>query len=301
MKTIVCGSRTGEPAYFDLTGRFHTGRQTGFFRIGDRAAGYVFCLEWRRKKPDRRLVVIDIPDGFNEHMHIFVGRECPAEWVFGDLADEVWLLDSHDEPIDPPGEALLTVPIWEWWYHFNRRQGNVGLQTDVRPPAAAMQRVEALKAEWRLPPIYATLQPLCDAPYAFYRNRSPAFWEALIARLSPELPLVVIGHPPSFANISCHPYAYCAWTRGLNVLESLAMISGATMHVGGETGTTIWSSLMRVNTYGVYACVHYEDSLWFAQPLDFGGQVRMNLGYDDDLTPDDVLGWWRYLTCPTTS
>ena len=74
------------------------------------------------------------------------------------------------------------------------------------------------------------------------------------------------------------------------------MISGARMHIGGETGTTIWASVMGVNVYGMYACVRYEDVAWFAEPVSFGGNVRMNKALDAPSTLEDVERWWKELS-----
>lgn len=296
MKKVIYGNRTKNPAYLDLTGMFPaTETKLGFFRIGDRAAAHIRCLEWRKANPDRKLIVIDMPTGINDILNIFVAQECPAEWVFGDMVDEYWLMDAHDEPVVLEGEAFMTEPIWEWWFYFNQREGFRGLKPTIRPTPAAQERVARLKEEWRLPDRYMTIQPLFDAPYALYRNRTPEFWEDLIAHVAPKIPVVVLGNPVNYSKIRTHPQAYSGWARGLSVMESIAMISGATLHVGGETGTTIWAAVMGVNTYGMYANVHYDDVVWFAEPISFGGCIRMNKAYEDAPTLLDVEDWWSKL------
>jgi hypothetical protein len=295
MKKIILTDRTENPAYYDLVARFPISEEcAGFFRIGDRAAAYVQCLEWRLANPNSKLVIIDMPRAHNETLAIFVAEECPALWVFGELADEIWLIEDSEEMVpEPEGKPLYTMPIWEWWYYFNKREGFKTLRPTIRPPQKNLDTVRRLKDEWKLPERYATIQPLFDAPYATYRNQPPEFWEEIVAYLTPRMPLVILGNPANYSKMMPHPQVYSGWSRGLTVLDSIAMISQSSMHIGGETGTTIWSSLMGVNTYGIYAGVIYEGDFWFTEPMCFGGMVRINNTLDAKLTAKDIESCWE--------
>ena len=300
MRKIIVGNRTKAPGYFDLIARWPAPgiKRAGFYRVGDRAAAYILCLEWRLANPDRKLIVIDMPLAHNEMLTIFPAVECSAEWMFSELADEIWLFDDHTEEIaKPDAEPLVDLQIWEWWYYFSQRKGYQFVHPTIRPPENALKRVEKLRKEWNLPFRYATIQPLFDAPYAVYRNRPPEYWEEVIAYNAPKIPLVVLGHPANYSKLSIHPQVYSGWARGLSVIESIAMVSGSTMHVGGETGTTIWASVMGVNTYGIYENVEYapEDRIWLAEPLPFAGKVRVNKGMELSFTKADIFDWWEKL------
>lgn len=272
----------------------------GFFRIGDRAAAYIKLLEWRRDNPSRKLIILDMPDGHNETLSCLIARECSAEWVFGEIADEIWLVDKMDEMLPKPeAEGIYTQLIWEWWYYFNQRQGNLALMNPpIRPTDEAFQKVKELRNMWGLPERYVTIQPLFDAPYADYRNQPPAFWYEAAQEIAKEAPLVILGHSRNASLMPTPANAIPAWSLSLSVMESLALIHGSSMHVGGETGTTIWSGIFGVNTYGIYASVRYED-VWFAEPISFGGMVRINKTMDQALTARDAADWCKTITKDT--
>ena len=294
MKRIVLNNRQKNPAYFDLIVQHPANGCSGFFRIGDRAAAHICLLEWRQDNPERKLIILDMPDAHNETLSCLIARQCPAEWVFGDLADELWLVDQPNELLPKPdAEPLYTQRIWEWWYHFNKRSRNI--QPTIRPPVESLEKAKVLREKWNLPKRYATFQPLFDAPYAEYRNQPPEFWYEIANNISQEIPLVILGHPDVTKRMKTPVNAIAAWSESLNVLESMALIEGATMHVGGETGTTIWSSIFGTHTYAIYANVIYED-LWFVEPISFGGQVRINKTMDVGITTIDIREWWKNLT-----
>lgn len=300
MKKIVLNTRTETPVYYDLVARFPINEEcAGFFRIGDRAAAYIQCLEWRKQNPNGKLIVIDMPRAHNESLAFFVAEECPALWVFGEIADEIWLIDDYREIIHKPeADPLYTMLIWEWWYHFNKRKGYEDLKPTIRPPQRNMLAVRGLKDEWGLPDRYATIQPLFDAPYATYRNQPPEFWEEIITYLAPKIPLVVLGNPANVPKMITHHKAYSGWSRGLSVLDSIAMIAGSALHIGGETGTTIWSSVLGTDTYGIYAEVYYEDEAWFAEPLCFHSNVRINKTLNAASSARDIEWWWHAKDSP---
>lgn len=292
MQKIVLNNRVKNPAYFDLCGRFPEDGCEGLFLVGDRATAYIFCLEWRQANPDRKLIIIDMPTGHHPLLSMkCIGKACPAAWMFQDIADEIWLLLGYDEPVEEPeGERLCRQKPWVWWHEFNFRQGNLHLTPTIKPPPAT----DWLKEEWQLPHRYATIQPLFDARYDTYRNQSPEFWEEIVAHIAPKIPLVVVGDPVNYSKMRTHPKAYSAWARGISVMESLSMIAGASMHIGGETGTTIWASIMGVNVYGVYSDVTYEN--WLADPLAFGGLVRIGRSLDVPSTCEAIEGFWNVET-----
>lgn len=294
MKRVVLNTRTSNPAYLDLIVQHPVNNCAGFFRIGDRAAAYIKLLEWRRDNPDRKLIILDMPDAHNDTLSCLVAKECPAEWVFGEIADELWLVDQHNEVLPKPdAECLYTQLIWAWWYYFNERRGNLHLQPTIQPTELSLKFARDFKSKWGLTEQYATIQPLFDAPYASYRNQPPEFWYEIVNAVSKEAPVVVLGHPRNAPLMATPPRVIPAWSMGLNVMESLALIHGSTMHVGGETGTTIWSSIFGVNTYGVYPSVSYED-VWLAEPISFGGSmIRINKTMEAIPTSRDAAAWWK--------
>lgn len=240
--------RESSPAFFDMAVRFRPVNAPwyfGVFRIGDRAAAYIWLGNWRKNNPNRKLVVIE--DSIMPGTEL--SRYIPGEWMFKDIADELWVIDSQGEVLAfPRGEPVFTQALWGSWARFYRC--NV-FDPVISPEEKAMERVDGILKENGLEN-FISFQPLFDARYDQYRNESPNWWYVLCRTLSEMCKVVVIGDPTCINQMGCPVKAFSMAKYGLNPMESLAVIKRAKVHVGGATGTSIWAPILKTPLLALY-------------------------------------------------
>ena len=272
MNQVILNSRVEKPAYFDMAGRLHWGAGCGRgFRIGDRAAAYIFLLDWRQRNPSRKLVVLDDMN-YGECQS---ARGLDAAWLFRTIADEVWDLDPKDK-VDffPLGEPLYTDSLWHYWYHLRHYRASQ-LVPRICPRAESIITWENNHTSKRP---YVTVQPLFDASYNIHRNIDPRVWyEVIIYFAQQGFDVVVLGLPDVLCHLkvkAIHQLPDCVFLYPTTSIQfSMAAVNGAYLHVGGETGLTIWSSIFRVPTIGVFVPVK---SVWAdVAPISFGSPVAV--------------------------
>lgn len=250
MWELLLDLRSGPPACYDMACRYGpmsapVGRRGGF-RIGDRAAAYVFLHHWRRRYPDQRLIVLDDP----YLPHNEESRSISSAWMFQDVADELWVADTPDEVIPrPPGKWLHERCLWLDWKEF-RDQPPPPLP---RPPEIVHERVERWLERRGIQGPFMTVHPLLDAAYDRYRNGSPLWWQLLIDRFAGSMPLVVLGLPEETPVLTMPAGAYPVGRTGLTAIEALSLIQRSWLHVGGETGFSLWAPILGTSTVALYA------------------------------------------------
>jgi hypothetical protein len=273
MITKVFGTRTESPAFFDMSARFNPG---GFYQIkesfgmGDRAAVHVWLWDWRKNNPHRKLVVIEDRTLSGPAWR----NNLRGEWLFSELADELWIVEERGENIPmPPGEAIYRVAVWGAWRGLRDRR--ISLNPTIRPLPEAMNAARLKLEELKVPDRFITLQPLFDAPFNFYRNGKISWWEEVCENLSKEFPTVVIGDVGNSSRMKVAKDAYPLWTHGLCPMESLAVVSQASVHIGGMTGFTIWAPIFKVPTVAVYRKWYEleENGSIDERPFSFGALV----------------------------
>lgn len=266
------GSRTGAPAFFDMGARFKppgAGWYGGAFRIGDRAATYIWLHDWRLVNPDRKLVFIeDSVMAGTEASRYLEGR-----WLVGDIVDELWQITAVGEVIPrPAGDSIYHVTMWRIWKWL---MTNKTFQPTIQPREDAVARVADILKTAGVTGPYVTVQPLFDAAYDVYRNAPPNWWRDIVHELSKHIKVLVLGDGRNVANLSPDGSNVVAlWKYNLNPMESLAAISKALLHVGGETGTTLWAPILRIPTLACYRnwasqAKGYTDT----RPISFGKPV----------------------------
>ena len=263
MQVFVTGGRTGAPAYFDMARRcMNPGDERWYgvgFRMGDRAFAHCYVREWRLRNPGRRLVFLEDSVSFND---IHFARHLPATWFIGSLADEIRVAERPHEPMDrPEGERLYVTDIRRLWAWVRRNRSS---PPAIRPPEDAFARAAAHLDS--LPRGFATVQPLVDAEHTQTRNGRPEWWERVIRALSAQFPLAVVGASRIAGRINLPRNVTPVFD--LDPLAALAVISRSCVHVGGETGFTIWSSVFGRPTVGCYRPISVAHPL-DVKPIDF--------------------------------
>jgi ADP-heptose:LPS heptosyltransferase len=101
--------------------------------------------------------------------------------------------------------------------------------------------------------------------------------------LNKHLPLAVIGSKSNAEQLKKIPCRLPLWQHGLDVMESLAAVSMAKVFLGGETGYTLWASVLGVPTIGAY---HYWGMAGThdARPIPFSAPV-VNVRIQGDVIP----------------
>lgn len=269
----VFGDRTGDPAFFDMAGRFKAFLVTQnhrSFNIGDRAAAYIWLGDWRARNPERRLVVIEDKFMIGQAW----GRLVSVDWLFGGIADELWIIEKEGEIIPrPPGEAIYKFSVWQAWRTL---RDNKIFNPSIVPLPEAMESVKKKLADLSVPAVFITVQPLFDAAHnsRFYRNGKIEWWEQVCSRLSNNFPAVILGAHANSSKMKAQG-AYPLWNTDLSPMESLAAIYMARVHIGGMTGMTIWSPIFKVPTVAVYRYwKEYEPNGSIDErPFSFGAPV----------------------------
>lgn len=271
-------------AFIDMAARFwdpslHFQCFRGYgrgWRMGDRAGMHMKAFVWRKENPTGRLVAV-IDDSWPECHY---GRDLSARWFMADIADEIIELQNGEQIPKPPGPNIYDRELWSFWkslrYHIEST-GTV-LRSTLRPEASAIAKVQGLMAE--VSDHVVTIQPLLDAGYNKWRNKPVAWWRDLTKAISDAgVPLAILGHPGLKKELASMPCRFPLWRHGLSSMESLAAISMASAHIGGETGFTLWSCIFGVPTIGLLA-PQADEPLWDTGPISFGapaGRIPLHI------------------------
>jgi len=265
----ILSCRKGPPAYFDMAARFRPPqvRSYGIFRIGDRAAAHIMVGDWRVSHPDHQLTVIE--DDFADTVRY--SRILTARWLFEGWVDQIWSTERLGETVPlPQGEAVCKYPYFEHWSRFRR---DMTFIPSIKPDAGAVDRVREALSDMKVGPEFVTIQPLWDACYLRYRNELPVWWMEVVERLARDIPVVVLGLASNFIDVKCPAGAFPLYNLNWNIMESLAAMSLAKAHIGGETGTTLWAPIFGVPTLALYRCWFLPGARLDVCPISFGKPV----------------------------
>ena len=263
MKIIRLGGRTADPAWWNMAA---VGSPVPHpFRMGDRAAAHLVLLDWRARNPDRRLVIYDDPWQPGAE----ASRALDPAWLFAGIADEIVQAGHHREPLPPPvGENLYCRDLWYLWPRLRDRAA----EPTIRPPPDALDRARRRLAEGGVGRRFVTLQPLFDAGYSVHRNAPWGWWLKLARELTAVGPLVVLGDHRHRDVLARFPGALHLCSPGDGPMEALAAVSLAGLHVGGETGLTLWAGLFSTPLLAVYR-FPIRTGLTDTRPLAFKAPV----------------------------
>lgn len=259
------------------------------FRIGDRAAAHVWLGDWRMRNPNHRMVVVE--DNISSGTEY--SRYVPGSWLFKGIADELWMVEKPGEYIGkPPGDSLYHVSMWRIWRWLSRNKAFV---PSIRPDQAALDSALGKMRAFNIPTPFVSIQPLFDASYDKHRNCTPEWWQGVCLKLSADFPVVVLGDVRNARRMKVPDKVYPLWNLGLNPMESMAVISMAKMHIGGATGTTLWSAIFNVPTLAVYSNwgAHLKKGI-DTRPIPFGAPVvHAQLGGDYAKLAGSVRELWE--------
>lgn len=274
MKKTIIGKHTGPLFCMDMACKFTPpGRSSWYghgFAIGDRAWTHVWILDWRARHPDARLILTDRTNA-NPQLQSWAGA-LDAAWLGDGIADELWETSYQEEPMPRPrAYPLYHAPMGRIWKWLRR---NKKVMPRIRPKPAALARAAEVLAQYKVPSRFITLQPLWDASYNTYRNAPPQWWQAVCERLAAVAPVVLVGAHWNAAKMSLPKNTFPIWRERLSSMETLAIISKATVHVGGETGMTIWAPIFKIPTIAVYRQWDgWEAEHLDVRPIPFGAPV----------------------------
>lgn len=249
MNLTRLGTRTLEPAWFDMACRFPPDNAFWYgqaFRMGDRAAAYLWLADWRQKNPARKMTVYEdsLMPGAENSKHL------PGQWLFDGVADELITVTQRGEIIQPPqGERLYHVTMWRIWMWLMKHRT---VDPKIQPLPAATRRANELLDKYKVPRNFVVVSPLFDAAYDTYRNQTSQWWHKMAFKLSGAVPTVMIGTPASAAVIGTPAGTFPLWNETLNPMESLAIIKQASLYVGGATGMTLWAAIFKTPVLACY-------------------------------------------------
>jgi hypothetical protein len=270
MKKLLLSEHHGRRAFMDLSGRHKPKLHGGAFRMGDRAAAYVWLLDWRTRNPHDHIIVVDDPN----REEVSWAKHLDIEWMFRGIADELWIAESSTEEIPKPAAYVMYhTNMWRIWLWLRK---NKICRPSIQPKPENCTKVRALLDKHKLYSGFITIQPLYDAAYNQHRNAPPGWWAELCEEIGKICPVVLIGTKDSAAKMRTPKNCYPLWNEDLDPMDSLALISMAAVHVGGETGTTLWAPILNIPTAAVY--IHWGDTGGHfpmdCRPMQFEKPVR---------------------------
>lgn len=249
MNLTRLGTRTLQPAWYDMACRFPPPNTFWYgkgFRMGDRAAAYLWLADWRQKNPARKMTVYEdsLMPGTENSRHL------PGHWLFEGIADELITVTQEGERIQPPvGERLYHVTMWRIWMWLMKHRT---VDPKIQPLPAATRRANELLDKYKVPRNFVVVSPLFDAAYDTYRNQTSQWWHKMAFKLSGAVPTVMIGTSASAAVIGTPAGTFPLWNETLNPMESLAIIKQASLYVGGATGMTLWAAIFKTPVLACY-------------------------------------------------
>jgi len=274
MRKAIVGTRTGPLFCMDMACKLVPADRPRWyghgFAIGDRAWTHVWMLDWRKRHPDHRLILTD-----RGHRKVSLrswAGPLDARWLGEGIVDEIWETEYAEEAIpDPQARRLYHTSmgrIWKWL------RKHCVVKPTIRPKSEAMERARVVLKRYGVPERFMTVQPLFDATYNTYRNASPEWWSCVCRELSSVAPVVVLGAQWNAMSMVVPPKAIPVWLEPLTAMETLAIVSQAAVHVGGETGVTIWAPIFGVPTVAVYRTWSgWENDFQDVRPISFGSPV----------------------------
>ena len=249
MNLIRLGSRVLHPAWFDMSYRFSLANmfwRGKAFRIGDRAAAYLWLADWRKRNPERKLTVYEdsIRTGTENSKYL------PGCWLFNGIADELIVFTRINEKSSLPiGERLYHVNLWRIWSWLTRHRS---VDPKIKPLPEAVCRVDKLLYKHKVPRPFAVVNPLFDAKYDTYRNQTVQWWHDVVFKLGSTIPVVLIGAMTSVKHMKMPDNIFPLCNEDLNPMESLAVINQAGLYIGGATGMTLWAAIFKIPVLACY-------------------------------------------------
>jgi len=270
MRLTTHGQRHTLPAYFDMACRCRPRGARWYgkgFRIGDRAAAYVCMLDWRHRNPTRKLTVLE---------NVWLPGACyglNAELICPEMADEIWYAVTSQDPLSKPlGEPLYDRSLWLIWRELRRRWQELP-RPGFKPRSGATGNTAFYLKQKQVPPFYVTVQPLIDATYNKYRNAPLEWWQQLCKALSERgIPLIVVDRQGGPFDLVRTQYSDSWNISQSDVQDHLALIKGAAVHIGAETGMTLWAAIVGtpvVAAYKFWGIMNHMDT----RPIPFGAPV----------------------------
>jgi len=243
------GNRTLNPAWFDMARRFPPPGAFWYgqaFRMGDRAAAYLWLADWRHKNPARKLTVYE--DSMRPGTE--ASRYLPGTWLFDGIADDLITVTKLEEQLPAPeGQRLYHVTMWRIWLWLMKHRT---VDPKIQPTPDATARANELLDKYKVPRPFAVVSPLFDAGYDTYRNQSPQWWHTVCFKLGCAVPTVIVGTKESAERMGTPDGVYPLWHENLNPMKSLAIINQANVYVGGATGMTLWAAIFKTPTLACY-------------------------------------------------
>ena len=248
MRRTVLGERTGPKYYADL-------RQG--WRMGDFAGLRMLIDSWRRAYPEAHVTVTY----GNHHWRSVHANQLDIPWIFRGVADVVLEMEHENDlihnPIAMDGKPLVggefSCHIWNDWARLRSAvvSGKVTLQPHL-PDEDVLANARKILDKKGVPEKFVTVHPLFDAGYNKYRNGKPEWWSQLIAEMAKHLPVVVVGMHAYGKYIAVPDNAFQLFDLGLPAMASLGVVAQSQMHVGGETGLTLWAGVCDVPVLATY-------------------------------------------------
>ncbi len=225
--------------------------------MGDFAGLRMLLDDWRRTHPNEHVTVTY----GNHHWRSVYGSQLDIPWVFRDVADVVLEMEHEKDLIHNPvamdGKPILgrvlSCHIWNDWLRLRNEviAGRVKLKTHC-PDPDVMAKMRGMLDKKGVPEKFITIHPLFDAGYNKYRNGKIEWWNQLIVAMTKVAPVVVIGTHGYLKNIVTPPGAFQLFDLGLSAMLSMAAIAQGQLHVGGETGLTLWAGVCGVPVLAAY-------------------------------------------------
>jgi hypothetical protein len=260
MRQIAIGTHTGSRhAFLDMSGRFKPKVWGGTFRMGDRAAAHLWVAEWRKRNPTDRIIIIDDP--FKDDAADALNLD--AVWLFSGVADDIWMMERKDEHIDrPKAYPLYHTNLWRIWLWLRSHRT---VDPVIKPKPESLERARQLLKDCKVPAKFLTVQPLFDAAYNKGRNAPIPWWRALTEKLKEKFPVVMLGSQSVAQQFKPMEGIYPLWEQRLSPMDSMAIMSLSSAHLGGETGLTLWSAMFKRPTLAAYS---YWSSTMGHFPMD---------------------------------
>jgi hypothetical protein len=200
-------------------------------------------------------------------------RALSGEWLFGSIADELWIVEEHGEQImRPPGQTLYHVTMWRIWRWLMLHKT---FKPTIRPPMENMNKARELLKQYGAPSKFITCQPLFDAGYDKYRNAPVGWWRDLAIAFRGAMPVVLLGLPENSNRMPVGGENIIPlWKTEMDAMTTLAVICHSALHVGGATGTTLWAPIFNIPTLACYIeWSPHPGRRTDTRPMSFGAPV----------------------------
>jgi hypothetical protein len=270
MKILVLGKRTGETCYISLHMKV---------RVGDLAGLHMCMGEWRAQNPDKKLIVFYNPfDRVHEY-----SRQVPIDWVFENIADELWIKEERDVGFSLPGRQVYDFFYQDskvhlhLWAHWNRLRKARHFNPKIKLRDDVLATADKYLSENKVPvcsPGFVAIQALFDAGYHKYRNAPLPWWIKLCDTVAKKgLPVVLLGPTRWMGNPTVPNGVIPAFKTVSSPYEAMAIGSRAKVFVGGETGLPLWEPLFGVPVVAAFRHWRLDQGKYDYRPMSFGAPV----------------------------